>query len=244
MVVFLVIHARYKDVQWGLFKNGTLIEAAADESKKVSKNFLTMLGFLLQKHELSLSDLSFIAAHIGPAPLTTLRVSLATINGFSFAQGIPLVGVNGLEGLLDEHSQLDRVTVALLNAFCQEVYYGIDDPLEGHSQRTLHKEEPLKASTNSVSRGYGRARAEEFIPYLAKHYPGPLSLVGNGVELYAALIETHLGKQACPLSYDIVSLETIAHKGLAQWRQGIIDQQLIPLYFKGNSALPLLNVTS
>lgn len=219
MVVFLTIHARYKDVQWGIFKNGTLIEAAADESKKVSKNFLIMLGYLLSKHQLSLSDLSFIAAHQGPAPLTTLRLSLATLNGISFAQGIPLIGINGLEAILDEHSQPAMVTVALLNAFCNDLYYGVDDPLTSSSQR----------------RRYGRASAEEFITRLAHEYTTPLSLVGNGVEVYKELIGKHLGSQAEPLSTSIVSLETIAQKALAEWHQGKIQQELLPVY--SNQAL-------
>lgn len=232
MVVFLTIHARYKDVQWGIFKNGTLIEAAADESKKVSKHFLIMLDNLLQKHELSLSDLSFIAAHRGPAPLTTLRVSLATINGISFAQGIPLVGVDGLEALLDEHSQPDRVTVALLNAFGHEVYYGIDDPLATPQTQRIEKIEPLHGHSHTQTHRYGRAKAEDFITQLAQSYTGPLSLVGNGVDLYADLIEAHLGKQAHPLSHDIASLEAIAHKGLTQWQQGKTEQEIVPLHLK------------
>ncbi len=232
MVVFLTIHARYKDVQWGIFKNGTLIEAAADESKKVSKHFLTMLDNLLQKHELSLSDLSFIAAHKGPAPLTTLRVSLATINGISFAKGIPLVGVDGLEALLDAHSQPNRITVAVLNAFCQEVYYGIDNPLAGPYYDKNQQANLPQSHSSTTGRSYGRARAEDFIVQLAQRYPGPVSLVGNGVDLYANLIETHLGKQAHPLSHDIASLEAIAHKGLTQWREKKTQEEIVPLLLK------------
>ncbi len=46
-------------------------------------------------------DLAFIAAHQGPAPFTTLRVCLTTVNGFAFATGMPLIGINGLQELVE-----------------------------------------------------------------------------------------------------------------------------------------------
>ncbi len=234
MVVFLTIHARYKDVQWGIFRDGVLIEAAADESKKVSKNFLIMLENLLQKHKLSFSDLSFIVAHRGPAPLTTLRVSLATVNGLAFATGIPLVGVNGLEALLDEHSQPEKITIALLNAFCNEVYYGVDNPHAAYSLRKTSETDSSKIKNSFCeSRSYGCAPAHSFIESLAQQYKEPLSLVGNGVELYSDLIQTHLVDQARPLSNDIASLEAIAKKGLEKWNSKEITGEVTPLYLKG-----------
>ena len=128
MALFVVIHARFQDAQWGIFRDGILIAESGDSSKKISKNALPLLEDLLNTHKISLSDLSFIAAHQGPAPFTTLRVCLSLINGIAFARGIPLVGVNGLEALLDDFKQPDHPTILLLNAFSKEVYYGFHDP--------------------------------------------------------------------------------------------------------------------
>ena len=89
MAVFLTIHARYNDVQMGIFRDGNLIELASDESKKVSKNFIVLLDHLLKNNKLSLSDLSFIAAHQGPAPFTTLRVTLASVMDLHLQQESP-----------------------------------------------------------------------------------------------------------------------------------------------------------
>ena len=57
---------------------------------------------MLKQHALTFSGLAFIAAHQGPAPFTTLRVCLTTVNGFAFATQVPLIGVNGLKELVDE----------------------------------------------------------------------------------------------------------------------------------------------
>ncbi len=217
MAVFLTIHARYKDVQWGIFRDTNLIESGADDSKKVSKNFLIMLDKLLKKHTFVLSDLSFIAAHVGPAPFTTLRVCLTTINGFAFATGIPLVGVNGLEALVDEHKHPHHVTIVLLNAFCHEVYYGIHDP----------------GASNIM---YGNAPAESFITRLAQDYAGTVTFLGNGVDMHRQIIEYAFGTRAQVMAQDLVSLTSIAHKAFDAWNLNEIGQQLMPVYLKSASA--------
>jgi len=216
MALFLAVHARYKDVQLGLFKEGILLELASDESKKISRNFISLLDEMLKKHKLVFSDLAFIAAHQGPAPFTTVRVCLTTVNGFAFATGMPLIGVNGLQELLENYRQDSRVTVALLNAFSQEVYYGIDDPFD-------------KTTT------YGYAQAETFITELSQKYSTPLAFVGNGIELYEGIIKNSLNGRADLLSADIVTLETIAKKALEKWYNNEIENQLMPLYLKDYS---------
>lgn len=216
MAVFLAIHARYKDVQWGIFRDAHLIEAGADDNKKVSKNFIMLLDRLLKSHKLALSELSFIAAHQGPAPFTTLRVCLATVNGFAFATGIPLVGINGLEGLIDEHKSPDHVTVVLLNAFCHEVYYAVHDP-----------------ATDSVQ--YGYAPAELFISTVARDHTGSIAFLGNGVEMYKQSIEQACGTRAQIMHQDLISLENIAHRALTAWSRNAVHHQLMPVYLKSSS---------
>jgi tRNA threonylcarbamoyladenosine biosynthesis protein TsaB len=216
MALFLAVHARYKDVQLGLFKDERLIELASDESKKISKNFISLLDGMLKKHALTFSSLAFIAAHQGPAPFTTLRVCLTTVNGFAFATKVPLIGVNGLKELVDQYKRADAITVALLNAFSQEVYYGIDDPFN-----------------KDIS--YGYAPAEAFIKELAQKYQSQVSFVGNGIELYEQNLLQVFGDRARFLSTDIVSLETIAQSALDKWQREETHHQLMPIYLKDYS---------
>ncbi len=219
MALFLAVHARYKDVQLGLFKDESLIDVACDESKKISRNFIGLLDRMLKKHTLTLSSLAFIAAHQGPAPFTTLRVCLTTINGLAFATQIPLVGVNGLEELVKHHKRPDGVTIVLLNAFSKEVYYGIDDPFN-----------------RDILFGY--APAESLITEVALRYQSDVYFAGNGIELYDTALKDALGDRAHFLSRDIVSLETIAQSSLEKWKHQETHSQLMPIYLKGYSALP------
>ena len=221
MALFLAVHARYKDVQLGIFKENNLIESAADESKKISKNFLGLLDDMLKKHHLRFNDLAFIAAHQGPAPFTTLRVCIATVNGFAFATGVPLIGVNGLEELIERHKSDTMVTVALLNAFSHEVYYAIHDP-----------------AVNETTFGY--APAINFLEGLAKSSANPFAFVGNGIDLYDESIKQIMGNRAHFVSSEIVSLEQVAQKALTKWDSKDNKDRhshLMPIYLK-EYALP------
>ncbi len=214
MAVFLTVHARYKDVQLGLFRGENLIDEASDESKKISKNFILLLDHLLSKNKLSFPDLSFIAAHQGPAPFTTLRVTIASVNGFAFATGVPLIGINGLEALIEERKDTETVTVVLLNAFCQELYYAIAEP--------------------SVPIQYGYENADKLIHELAHRFT-KVRFLGNGSEMYRHEIETLYGDRATILPIDLVSLQTVAKNAMKSWLEKKTHTQLMPVYLKGYS---------
>lgn len=218
MAVFLTIHARYKDVQWGLFRDDLLIDAAADESKKISKYFIDQLDRLLAKNKLEFSELSFIAAHQGPAPFTTLRVCLATVNGFAFATGIPLIGINGLEAFIEKHTSPSQITVVLLNAFSQEVYYALHDP-----------------TANTIF--YGYAPAEAYLKEISTKYAGPITFLGNGSTLWKDSIQNLFGDRASFEPEELVSIETIGQKALTRWQKKETSTQLMPVYLKNSSAV-------
>ena len=220
MSIFLTIHTRYTDVQLALFKNTDLIDWTFDESKRISKNFIPLMKELFKRNKLSLQDLAFIAAHQGPAPFTTLRVSLASVNGLAFATHLPLVGINGLETFLEEYHHKQFTTIALLNAFCQDVYYGIYD-----------------SQTKVTSINYGAAEA--VIKELAETYQENVFFIGNGVELYKPTIEQHFGTRAHipELLPTIASLHSIGTAAYKKWQEKTdIAQQLMPLYLKSHPA--------
>ncbi|MBA3954070.1 tRNA (adenosine(37)-N6)-threonylcarbamoyltransferase complex dimerization subunit type 1 TsaB [Candidatus Dependentiae bacterium] len=216
MPFFLAVHTRYSDVQLGLFNDTELIDSVTQDSKKVSKDFLYLMQDLLHKHAVAFTDLRFIAAHQGPAPFTTLRVALASVNGLAFATHIPLIGVDGLQAFLHELAPCytNTTLVVLLNAFCQEVYYGIRDQAQ------------------EIATGYDKITVllERF-----KQQPGNFMFVGNGSELYKADIQKALDNRATfvdPMLH-LVSLKTIGLEALKQWQTNATrDKQLMPVYMK------------
>jgi len=216
MATFLAIHARYQDVQLGLFDNENLVAQVADESKQISRNLFILFQELLDQRGYSFDQLDFIAAHQGPAPFTTLRVCLASVNGLAFATGKPLIGVNGIKAFIEEYKQNDTVTIALLNAFCQEVYYAIADP-----------------ALPEILIGY--APATSFIAQLAKEYTDNLVFIGNGALMYKEMIHEYIGNRATIEDVELVSLKIIGTRAYDLWLQHETAHQLMPLYLKSYS---------
>jgi tRNA threonylcarbamoyladenosine biosynthesis protein TsaB len=216
MALFLVVHPRYNDVQIGLFNNSELVDVVADDNKKISKNFLYLISHLLLDHHTTLQDLSFISAHQGPAPFTTLRVALACVNGLGFATQVPLIGVNGLEAFLREwHFSNQTVTIALLNAFCQELYYGIYNPFD-----------------DVLS--FGSGRADHILDDISRTYTGHVNVIGNGVPLYSPLINQYFDARVTipdPLP-EMVSLIAIGSEAFKKWQNHQTSHQLMPIYIK------------
>ena len=129
MSLFFLISANYQYVQIGLFDQTTLVDHVSEDKSRSSATIIPHIDALLHKNNYTLDDLAFIAANQGPGPFTTLRVTIATVNGISFASGKPLIGINSLEGLIRENENAQwPYTVALLNAFSNEVYYTIQSP--------------------------------------------------------------------------------------------------------------------
>lgn len=213
MALFLTVHARYKDVQWGLFDEDKLLASQTVESKGMSKQFIELLDSLLRKHGLTLKALSFIAAHQGPAPFTTLRVCLSSVNGIGFATGLPLIGINGIDALLDEHRSATRISVVMLNAFGNDVYYGIFDQQAG-------------------TKVLGYTAAEKFLSELKALYSHPLTFLGNGCQLYESQITELFGSQVNIVPVEMVSLEYVAHMARHKWLHKETQDQLMPTYLK------------
>lgn len=241
MVYYLVIHSGYKEVEFGLYHNNSLLSYKKDESKKVSTNFINIVENMLKslkgsstnlkltsKLELKYSkqkdvhnselvnNLSFIAAHQGPGPFTTLRVILAFLNGLNFTTNIPLIGVNGLKAILAEYSSEEHVTIALLNAFSNDLYFGIKEP-----------------GNEKISFGYDNAI--ELLNQIKLKCKNKIKFIGNGVNLFKENINQLFANQAIIPKHipELASLQSIASIAYNSFKNNQnISNELIPLYLK------------
>jgi tRNA A37 threonylcarbamoyladenosine modification protein TsaB len=221
MEKFLVFHTRYKDVQIGYFEQQNLVELYALDSIKVSKCLLATVDNLFQKFDISLKNISFLAAHSGPAPYTTLRVVLATLNGINFSVQTPLVGVNGLDAFL-KHLNNANTNIVLLNAFGHDLYYGISD-------------QKISAPI------FGCKNFDLLLNEIAHDVQGNINFFGNGATMYKDKIEQVFGSRALigsklelPNGYDteIVPIQFVAQEALKKWHNKEIEQELFPVYLK------------
>lgn len=130
---YLAIQSSYQTTDIALFENHVCLEQRFFTDLKASSHLIPHLDSLIKAHHLALSDFHFITVDKGPGAFTTLRVTIATINGIAFAHTIPLIGVNGLEAVTYE--TIARITtlekapfpliVTLLNAYNNDVYFMI-----------------------------------------------------------------------------------------------------------------------
>lgn len=223
---YLSIQNTYTHLEMALFQDSQLINCVAEDKIRASKNFVLLIDSLLKEHHIKFSDLSFLAVNQGPGPFTTLRVVIASVNGLSYATKIPLVGVDALDALLFEHeSELYPNTVALLNAFNQDVYFGVS-----------------RAGQTNAPKGYKNIGT--FLQELQASIPNQtVRFVGNGAELYHKEITASFGAHAyipTPMP-QTASVNQIGIMGLEQWnKQENVTQELYPLYLKQSVINPVI----
>ena len=218
MTTYLSVQNDYTRLEIALMRDTELVDHTACAKENASRDFIIHLSELLERNQLVVTDMPFIAVNQGPGPFTTLRTVLASVNGLSFATTIPLVGVDGLDAGLDEFANTDyQVNVYLLNAFNGDVYFGIQ---EGDSRR----------------KGYKKIGA--LLAELHDAHPAtPINFFGNGAELYVRDIRYELSGRAIfaePMP-SACSIAQIGRMGLEKWHQEeklAATPQLLPLYLK------------
>lgn len=245
---YLVLQSTYDLIEIGLGVDYTLLDQLSLNKMDANRNLILEINNLLLKHNLNLEQLSFIATNLGPAPFTSLRVVIVTVNGLAFATGIPLIGVNGLQAFVTEFnanqptnsekdiqsptfsnsSNPNTITLALLNAYNQDAYYGILD------------------QAGNFTAGWGATN--ELLISLAARFKAAgvqkIQLIGNGVNLFIAKIKQDLGdfelsinnleiSEALITIPQYCSLKQVAQLGYQEWlTQSAFSAQLQPLYLK------------
>jgi tRNA threonylcarbamoyladenosine biosynthesis protein TsaB len=218
MSLVLCLHTTYTNVDSALACDEEILATCSIAKEQASAQLIPTLDALLASKQLKLSDVSHIIVNQGPAPFTTLRTIIATVNGIAFAHAVPLVGIDALEAFMTEYTNQHTVpTAVLLNAFNKAVYYCITDPAD---KQHLKGYAPITTCIELISKIYSEM---------------PVHCIGNGTQLYRSDIELALGPRAyfpepLPLT---TSIEQILKTGIRQIQnnQGI-TQCIEPLYLK------------
>ena len=212
----IALQNTYTSIECALFKDAVCIDKIIEPKALASSNGILMIATLLERYNLTFSSLSFLTINQGPAPLTTLRVTLAFANGLGFSQTLPLVGIDGLDALLHEHqSHEDTITIALLNAFNNDVYIGIMENGE------------------VTYKGYGPIK--EILTLIANRYDSrSVRLMGNALLLHTEIIqEIGEGKWKHTDNIEFCSIQYIGAMGYKQWQSTkSYVYSLLPLYVK------------
>ena len=143
---------------------------------------------------------------------------MTTINGIAFATSIPLISCTSLEALLHEAGdpQWHSYSVALLNAYNNDVYFAVHHPEKELWMGCMNIEAFLKTVKSN-----------------AEH--AKVRFFGNGVPLFITTIQEIFGQQAIlqePFLLE-ASLNTIAritYDSFCQKKEMV--KQVEPLYLK------------
>ncbi len=216
----LAIQNNYDEVQFALMQDTTQISYDSISKMKASTQLIPHLNSMLATNNISLSDLSYIAANCGPGPFTTLRVVITTVNGIAYATKIPLIGINGLFAAAQEwQDEAYPLTAIFFNAFGNDVY-------------TL-------VTKQNKQLMYGAYAITDILLQL-KNESGTIRFLGNGTTLHKDLIESELGSHAYipEVIPAYCSLEAIARMGYEEWKSkqsGV--SELMPVYLKQHPAV-------
>lgn len=216
--LFLIAQATYTHVEIGLFNGSKILAQQRLEKSSATQLLIKTIDQLLLINNCLLHDLSFIAVNRGPAPFTTLRVVLATMNGISFASGIKLVGVDGLRTFVLENTDTQwPYTAYLLNAFNNDVYFAIEQP--------------------NSSLEIGCMNSDQLIEKLSSFKEYQWRFLGNGVPLFQEKIRARFTNFNFPPSMiDYCSLQFLAQQAIEHFQHNqFCGHQVLPLYLKETS---------
>lgn len=222
---YIAVQGSYKRLEIALFENDKVLSHKEHVNFNASAGLIPTIDLILKEKQLRIKDLRFIALDQGPGAFTSLRSTITTLNGISFATGIPLVGVDGIDALAHEAKSLlnlqeNIVLVVLLNAFNKEAYFGI-------------------YSNTDIDKGYKEISV--LLSELGKTGK-QLVLVGNGIIEFKQEIESQLDKNKVILISELArsaSAKSIAELAIVQWKQREnVTNKLLPLYLKTQKFKP------
>lgn len=197
-------------------------QTVLNNKKTHSQNIMPMIEFMMEKAEVSPSDIDCFAAAVGPGSFTGVRIGVATVKALSFAAQKPCVAVSTLEALGHNVSHFSGIICPILDARRNQVYNAL---FEGGSMKRITDD---------------RACAiDELLEELAAETQNVIFL-GDGVPVFRNKIIEKLGDRAvfAPVSLQMNLAASVAQIGLEKFIKGetISYDELVPQYLRLSQA--------
>ena len=217
MTHFLSLQADYHGITIGIYQETSALQTVSIPKMNANQLLMPTILNMLSTTQLTFESLAFIAVNQGPAPFTTLRIVITTANGLNFARQIPLVGVDALHTFIQEKHGDTDVTIALLNAFSQDVYFAINN----HA-----KKDGLDIGWSSI---------QEFFQKYSDKFPfQSITFIGNAITLYKEQIEEHFKDvHFVTPNPEYTNFDACSRAAYKQWQEKRnVCATLLPLYLK------------
>ena len=99
-----------------------IAEYSVNNKKTHSEKMMGVLERLFEDSGILLRDIDAIAVSRGPGSFTGIRIGMATVQGMAHAAGIPMIGVNTLDGLAQNLLYGDGLICPIIDAQRGDVY--------------------------------------------------------------------------------------------------------------------------
>ena len=193
-------------------------EARAVNKLTHSRNLMPMVDEALAKAGVDLSELSHIAAVVGPGSFTGVRIGVAAAQGMSRGLHVSCISINALEAMACSLPPLDAVVCPIRDARADQVYGAAF-----HWQQRLKPDVAMKLDAFL-----------EQVSLLGEH----LFFLGDGAVAYQQRIVDALGNKAQIAPPHLIQPGAAAAATLAAGRleQAVEPGQLMPLYQRAPQA--------
>jgi len=214
---FLVFNPGYSYLELLLSKNLEIIEEIRITNKDI-KDIFKIIDEIFNKNNITINNIDFISCNLGPAPFTTLRTVISIINAIVYSLNLKTLAINGIQ-LFIETIDKDKSTVAILNAFTNDVYYAFYN----------------KEKNNQLEIGF--LNIDILLDKISKIFNGnKISFIGNGVKIYKNKIEDKFNKNLFIYEdIEYLKIKDIYLKSLEIYKtdnKEIKKQLLKPIYIK------------
>lgn len=205
--MFIIAQSTYTGIEIGIHSETSLVQYAVLDKVSACAQLIPTLSALLQKEGISLSDIKGIMVNQGPAPFSSLRTVIATMNGLAYATKIPLFGISVFDVLNVAHNPDGiRELLIILRAYSKEYYYALYRP----------GREPIVATCT--------------IDRLPTQLAPETCIIGHADALNSELLQT-----LQVISIDYCTLAELARCGLERVGQGANSAHHVsPLYIKNH----------
>jgi len=137
-VKILALDSTAKVASVALCEDAELLgEVTLNNGNTHSQTLLPMVEFLLDKFDLSPTDIDLFAVAAGPGSFTGVRIGAATVKGLAFGQKKPCAGVSTLEALAYNLCDHEGLICPVMNARRQQVYTALFRAKDGQIERLM-----------------------------------------------------------------------------------------------------------
>ncbi|MNT10240.1 tRNA threonylcarbamoyladenosine biosynthesis protein TsaB [compost metagenome] len=188
-------------------------ELTTDYLTAHSENLMPMIDQILNECDLRLSDINLLVCDKGPGSFTGIRISIATIKGFSDSLDIPTIGISSLESLAYNVPNSDLVC-SIVDAKHSNIYY------------TLFKKGDSKFIEIEESKS---STVDEMLETISK-YKEEITFVGDGAITYKDEI---LAKFNTSKISDIeLNAYSLGIAGFTKYKETLTSENILPSYLK------------